>query len=120
VEPEIDDTRLGAITIAGQTYEHDVVIRLGGKVKKRKKKLSKEVYGTSHLISRDEAEHIHDDGAERLIIGSGQHGNLALSEEAEEVFRRRRVKVEVYPTPTAIQRWNEMEGAVIALFHVTY
>lgn len=119
MEPKIDDSRMGSITIDGVTYDHDVVIRRGGKVKKRKKKLSKEIYGTSHLISREEAEHIYDEGAERLVIGSGQHGNLRLSEAAEEVFRKRRVKVEVHPTPTAIQRWNELEGAVIALFHVT-
>ena len=120
MEPKIDDTRMGSITIAGEMFDHDVVIRLGGKVKKRKKKLSKEVYGTSHLVSREEAEHICDDGAERLVIGSGQHGNLRLSEEAEDVFRRRHIKVEVHPTPTAIQRWNDLEGAVIALFHVTH
>ncbi len=38
---KIDDTEFGSITIAGRTYEHDVVIRLSDKVVKRKKKLSK-------------------------------------------------------------------------------
>ncbi len=49
-----------------------MVIRLSGAIKKRKKKLSKAVYGTSHTISLDEAKQIYEDGAERLIIGSGQ------------------------------------------------
>ena len=52
---KIDKTQFGSITVAGKTYEHDVVIRLSDKVVKRKKKLSKRLYGTSHTISEDEA-----------------------------------------------------------------
>ena len=119
MEPTIDDTHFGAITIAGEVYDHDVVVRLDGKVKKRKKKLSKEIYGTSHLLSQAEAEHIYEAGAERLIVGAGQQGLLRLSEEAEAYFRKRGVKVEIHPTATAVRRWNESEGKVLALFHVT-
>jgi hypothetical protein len=36
-----------------ETYEHDVVIRLSDKVIKRKKELSKRLYGTSHTVSKD-------------------------------------------------------------------
>ena len=42
---QIDRSQFGSITIDGKTYEHDVVIRLSGKVEKRQKKLSKEQYG---------------------------------------------------------------------------
>jgi hypothetical protein len=52
---EIEGTTFGTITIDGKTYEHDVVIRLSGEVVKRKKKLSKKYYGTSHMLSKDEA-----------------------------------------------------------------
>jgi hypothetical protein len=48
---EIEGTTFGTITIDGKTYEHDVIIRLSGKVVKRKKKLSKKYYGTSHVLS---------------------------------------------------------------------
>ena len=44
---------LGSITIDGKTYDHDVFIRLSSKVEKRRKKLSKEKYGTSHLVYPD-------------------------------------------------------------------
>jgi hypothetical protein len=60
MRPSIDGTAFGSVTIAGEVYEHDVVIRLGGEVKKRKKKLSKAQYGTSHKVSRKEAEHIFE------------------------------------------------------------
>jgi len=55
MKPRIDRTRFGSVTIDGTVFEHDVIIRLHGQVKKRKKRLSKAVYGTSHTISLAEA-----------------------------------------------------------------
>jgi hypothetical protein len=100
-------------------YERDIIIRLDGQVKKRKKKLSKAVYGTSHTISLDEAKHVYEQGAERLIIGAGQYGLVELSDEAADYFQRKGCQVELLPAPKAVKAWNEAEGAVIALFHVT-
>ena len=119
MEPKIQGTRFGAIIVDGETLDCDIVIRLGGKVKKRKKKLSKQHYGTSHTISLDEAKHIFDDGAQRLIIGTGQHDSVRLSGEAEDYFREKGCSVDLHPTPEAIQAWNEAEGETIAMFHVT-
>ena len=119
MKPTIDATSFGSITIAGQPYEHDVVIRLDGEVKKRKKKLSKRATGTSHVVSLDEARHIFQPGAARLIIGTGQSGLVELSEEAADFFRRKGCRVELLPTPEAIKAWNKAEGAAIGLFHVT-
>ena len=119
MKPTIDGTKFGSITVDGETYDHDIVIRLSGKVKKRKKKLSKERYGTSHTVSLDEAEHIYDDGAVRVIIGTGQHGALKLSDEAAEFFRDHGCSVQALPTPDAVKAWNEGEGQIIAMFHVT-
>jgi len=119
MKPKIDKTQFGSITIEGETYEKDVIIRLNGEVKKRKKKLSSEVYGTSHTISLDEARHIYEKGAERLIIGAGQYGLVELSKEAADYFARHDCQVELLPTPKAIKAWNEAKGAVIGLFHVT-
>jgi hypothetical protein len=119
MRPAIDGTAFGSITIAGEVYEHDVLIRLSGDVKKRRKKLSKAKYGTSHTVSREEAEHIFDAGAKRLILGSGQGGNVELSEEAAQYFRKHGCSVELLPTPQAITAWNAAKGAVIGMFHVT-
>jgi hypothetical protein len=115
----IDSTTFGSITVGGMVFEHDVLIRLHGQVEKRKKKLSKAVYGTSHTISLDEAKHVYEKGAQRLIVGTGQYGLVALSDEAADYFRRKGCQVELSPTPEAIQAWNEAKGAVIGLFHVT-
>jgi hypothetical protein len=50
MKPKIDKTKFESITVNGNKYEHDLLIRLDGKVEKRKKKLSKDIYGTSHII----------------------------------------------------------------------
>ena len=119
MKPAIDNTGFGYITVEGSKIEHDIMIRLSGRVKKRKKKLSKAVYGTSHIVSLEEAQHIYQDGAERLIIGSGQEGMVRLSKEAVAYFKKKKCKVNVQPTPKAIKYWDKVKGAVIGLFHVT-
>lgn len=119
MKPSINQTTFGSITIEKDTFEHDVIIRLNGQVKKRKKKLSKAIYGTSHILSLAEAKHVYEKGVQRLIIGTGQYGNVKLSEEAADYFKRQQCQVDLLPTPEAIQVWNEAEGRVISVFHVT-
>ncbi|UCF04429.1 MAG: hypothetical protein JSV33_10860 [bacterium] len=119
MKPNITATGFGWIDIGGERYEHDIIIRLDGRVKKRKKKLSKAVYGTSHTVSRDEARYVYEDGASRIIVGSGQNGVLDLSKEARRFFKKRGCLVELLTTPDAIIKWNASKGAVIGLFHIT-
>jgi hypothetical protein len=119
MKPHINGTTFGSITIAHEEYEHDVIIRLNSEVEKRKKKLSKAIYGTSHIVSLAEAQYIYEHGAQRVIVGTGQGGNVTLSEEAANYFKQMQCKVQLLPTPQAIRVWNEAEGAVLGLFHVT-
>ena len=115
----IDRTAFGSITVDGKTYKHDVVIRLSGEVVKRKKKLSKKYYGTSHVISKDEAKFVFEKGCEQLIVGSGQIGNVTLSPEAEAYFSKKGCKVILQPTPAAIGVFNRSQARTAGLFHVT-
>jgi hypothetical protein len=119
VKPRIQATQFGSITIQGQKIENDVIIRLDGTVKKRNKKLSKRLLGTSHRISLAEAQHVLDSGARLLIIGTGQRGLVHLGDEAWGFFDEQGCQVRLLPTPEAIQAWNKAEGKVIGLFHVT-
>ena len=116
---EIESTTFGNITIDGRTYEHDVIIRLSGEVVKRRKKLSKKYYGTSHVLSKDEAKFVFERGCNELIVGSGQMGNVRLSPEAEAYFKKKDCKVLLQPTPDAIQVFNKSHAKKIGLFHVT-
>jgi hypothetical protein len=115
----IESTIFGAITIDGKTYDHDVVVRLSGEVVKRKKKLSKKLYGTSHVLSEDEARFLFEKGCDQIVIGSGQMGNVHLSPEAEAYFDKKGCEVLLKPTPEAILTFNRSRAKRIGLFHVT-
>lgn len=117
--PHCDATAFGWIEIDGERYEHDVLIRLGGKIKRRKKRLSKQVYGTSHTVSLDEAKYVFETGARVLIIGTGQDDSVRLSPEAEAYFKRHRCEVRLRSTPEALEIWNEAGVGGVGLFHVT-
>jgi hypothetical protein len=119
VEPHIDGTDFGSITVNGKRYPHDLFIRLDGELKKRKKKLSKEVYGTSHIISLEEAKHVYEKGAEKIVIGTGQSGMVKLSEEAAAYFKKKKCRALLLPTSEAVKTWNELKGKAIGLFHTT-
>ena len=85
----------------------------------RDKELSKAVYGTSHRISLAEAKQVHQESVERLIVGTGMTGLTRLSEEAAAYLAEQGCRVDRYRTRRAIKVWNQADGAVIGLFHIT-
>ena len=96
-----------------------MVVRLSGEVVKRKMKLSKKRYGTSQVLSEDEARFVFEKGCKQMVIGSGQTGNVHLSPEAEAYFKRKGCEVLLKPTPQAIHVFNRSRAKRIGLFHVT-
>jgi len=119
MKPVINKTKFGSITVDGEKYNHDIYISLSGKVSKRKKKLSKAIYGTSHTISLDEIRYFFEDDAEAIMIGTGQYDVAKLSFEADEFLHSKNCRVHIYSTPDAIEKWNEGKGKWLGLFHVT-
>jgi len=118
---KIDSTEFGSITVNGTLYSNDILIQLSGEVVKRKKKLSKKHYGTSHIISLEEADFVYEKGCDTLVLGTGQYGNVKLSPEAAEFFEYHGCRVLQMPTPDAIEAYNKTRGKIraIGLFHVT-
>lgn len=116
---KINASDFGSITVDGAAFPHDVLIRLSGEVVKRNKKLSKQYYGTSHVVSRDEAAFVYEQGCETLVVGAGQYGNVRLSPEAAEFFADRQCQVILQPTPEAVKTYNAAKGRTVGLFHVT-
>ena len=113
----LDDLRRQRLYRA--TYSGRGNIRLSGEVVKRKKKLSKKYYGTSHVLSKEEAKFVFENGCQQLILGSGQMGNVQLSPEAEAYFAEKGCTVLLQPTPKAIRTFNSSHAKKIGLFHVT-
>ena len=119
MKPRIKKTRFGSITVGNEKYDHDIYISSNGKISKRKKKLSKAIYGTSHTISEEEISHIYEDDAEGIIMGTGQYGIAKLSDQAEKFLKNQNCKAMLYPTPAAIEKWNRVDGKYFGLFHIT-
>ncbi|MBN1333436.1 MAG: hypothetical protein JW971_06705 [Synergistales bacterium] len=117
--PIIEGSSFGKIVIDGITYDHDVVITLSGKITKRKKKLSKKYFGTSHIISIEEADFLYEKGMDELIIGAGMNDSVTLSPEAENFFDRHKCTIHKAPTPEAVEIYNSSVSRKVGLFHVT-
>ena len=119
MKPKLTGTGFGWIEVEGKRFSHDILIRPGGEVSKRKKKLSKEIYGTSHTLSLAEAQHIYQEGADGLLIGTGQFGRVRLSPEAESFFKEKDCPVTLLATPKAVSAWNQSQENLIGFFHIT-
>lgn len=115
----IEKTSFGSITVDGKTYDHDILINKRGEIKKRKKKLSKKIYGTSHLLSLEETEYIYEKGITDIVIGNGQDGMLHLSKEARDFLKKKGCRVHIDNTPGAVEKFNRLNKKKIGLFHVT-
>jgi hypothetical protein len=120
MKPHINESMFGSITIENTKYHYDIFIDLDGHIKKRKKKLSKKKYGTSHIISLEEIQYIFEEEAKLLILGSGQYSRARLSEEAAEYLKSHKCQVKLLSTESAVETWNATRPSkTIALFHVT-
>ena len=119
MKPFIKKTSFGSITVGDQNYDYDLLIRSNGNIEKRKKKLSKKIYGTSHILSLEEAEFIYEEGIKKIVIGCGQYGALNLSAEAKEMFQNRNVSLLLADTPHAVQEYNNSKEPCVGLFHIT-
>ncbi len=117
--PQIVATSFGRITIGRDIYEYDVYILASDEVKKRKKKLAKEVYGTSHKIGPTELKKLCKGHPAKIFIGTGQSGVAELTQEGDDYLRRHEVESCVLPTPDVIGPYNECPNPKAALIHVT-
>ena len=106
----------GTIQIDGSTYTHDVVIDRG-EVRKRKKAPSqrfRDEFGHTPLSIGEKIPW----KCERLVIGTGAHGQLPVMKEVKREAERRHVKLVVVPTSEAL-RLVEKQSKANAILHVT-
>jgi hypothetical protein len=106
----------GSIRIDGVTYEHDVVI-VGGQVRKRKKKVSKEfrdAFGHTPLSLKEEIPW----NCRRLVIGTGA-GALPVMGEVKREAKQRNVELVILPTSEAIEVLKRNSKETNAILHIT-
>lgn len=116
---DIIETSFGQVTIGRNTYEHDVYILADGEVKKRKKRLAREVYGTSHKIGPAELKKLCKGRPRKVFIGTGQSGLAEVTPEADAYLREHGIEACILPTPEVIGPYNKSTQAKAALIHVT-
>lgn len=107
----------GSIQIDGTVYDHDVIIDRG-KIRKRKKKLSKKFQGQFGHTPLSIEEEIPWK-CRQLVVGSGAHGQLPVMPEVEREAGRRNIKLRVLPTSEAIEVLEREPKDTNAILHVT-
>jgi hypothetical protein len=107
----------GSLRIDGITYEHDVVIDRG-KIRKRKKKPSREFreeFGHTPVSIEEEIPWKCD----CLVVGTGKYGSLPVMDKVKLEARRRKVHLLILPTDDAIERLVTKPKDTNAILHVT-
>jgi glucokinase len=117
--PEVRRSGPGEVTIGRKAYTRDVYIAVDGRIKKRKKSLAREQYGTAHNLGPKELEKICQGGPEILFVGTGQQGRLVLTDDALRYLQQRAIECQALPTPQAVDSYNNCKKRKAALFHVT-
>ena len=106
----------GSIRIDGVDHEHDVVIDRG-KVRKRKKKPSKQFRDTFGHTPLSVEEKIPWK-CRRLVVGTGT-GALPVMDEVKKEARRRKIELLILPTSEAIEVLEKNPEDTNAILHVT-
>jgi len=119
VYAEIRAARFAELGVGSATFDRDVYVRVDGKVKKRKKALAKEEYGSSHVVGPKELAKVCRGGPEVLFVGRGHSNQLELAEEAQRFLAQRAIECRALSTPEAAQAYNQSTRRRAALMHAT-
>jgi hypothetical protein len=107
----------GRIKIDGEKFSKDVVLDRG-KIRKRKKKPSREYreqFGHTPLSVKEEIPW----ECKRLVIGTGIEGRLPIMDDVQTEAQRRGVQLVICSTPDAVQMLKENPADTNAILHVT-
>jgi len=108
----------GEIDIEGRHYDHDVVIEKG-KVRKRKKNLSKAYRGRFGHTPLSAEENIPWHGT-KLFVGTGAYGSLPIMPEVYEEAQSKGVKIIAKRTVEVCELVKKYKPKdVNAIIHVT-
>ncbi len=116
----IDDTSFGEVTIEGKTYDHDIVI-FPNKIIRRKKWITKEKHGTSHMFTKNEMEKYLDQtdrSIKKVIVGTGQYGKLGLLPETKSYLQEKDIDFDEKKTEDLVGK-NIDQDSTLLILHVT-
>ena len=114
---KIAEFSFGRITVDGVTYEHDVVVEQG-KIRKRKKKPSKQFRGDFGHTPLSAEEKIPWK-CRRLVVGTGVYGNMPVMDDVKREAARHKIELVILPTADAIKALRKPSKDTNAILHVT-
>ncbi|HUH78984.1 MAG TPA: hypothetical protein VLY83_03725 [Methanoregula sp.] len=112
-------TTSGRVGIGSVRYDHDVIVHRDGSVEKRSKKKSKKLrdrYG--HTPPADhELAFLADEKPGVVSIGTGQYGDLPVTEESRKILKG--YEAVIRPTPDVPELMGREHRPYAAILHVT-
>ena len=115
-----DSSSFGEVIINSRSFGDVLVI--GDEIEERDDPRLERELGTDHLIGDWEVRKLLDNNPEIVIIGAGTAGDLRVTPEVRERFKKAKVKLIILTTPLAIEEYNllvSQNKKVNALIHTT-
>ena len=109
----IEQYSFGHIIVDGEEQTRDVIV-LPDRV------LADWWRADGHRLVLADLDDVIEELPERLLVGTGAHGQLCPDPEALEQLRRRGVEVEALPTDEAVLRYGQLDPRrTAAALHLT-
>lgn len=111
----ITDYAFGRITIDGRTYTSDVILYPEGVDDRWWRK-------EGHTLQIEDLTDIVNAKPERLVIGTGYHGCMAMPEETLRYLASRGILAHVARTREAVELFNQLQRPgvkIVAALHLT-
>jgi hypothetical protein len=112
-------TGFGWVKYNEKIYEHDILILADGKVIPRNEDELRKKYGTMHAVGIGEIQILETGNPEVIVIGTGQNGEVKITEEAKKYIVKSMLNVVEGVSPKACRYFDSLAGKKAALIHVT-
>jgi hypothetical protein len=111
--PAIESYEFGRVTIDGREETRDLIVLPDRVVRDWRRQ-------DGHGLVLDDLRDVLDELPERLLVGTGAHGQLKPDPGTLQTLRARGIDVEVLPTPEAVERYAGLDPRrTAAALHLT-
>jgi hypothetical protein len=109
----LEDYSFGRIVVDGQEQTRDLIV-LPGRVHTNWWRRE------GHSLAIEDLSDVEDELPDKLILGTGAHGQLRPPSAVIEELRRRGIDVEILQTADAVRRYGDLdERCTAAALHLT-
>lgn len=111
----VDDYRFGHITIAGESYDRDVIITPEGVKPNWWRK-------QGHRLDRGDLDAIVRAAPRILVVGTGYYGRMQVPEQTRAFLEAHNIQLQARPTAEAVEVFNRLQkeyAGIAAALHLT-